>query len=140
LTTTAPDVAVPKFGLVRYRWDDWYVRVLWPNGQTYHSQPWRSMGAAQYALRIMRDQWASAVRRTTGNGDTCPLFPEHGPMLVLEGRVPMQYCPHAQHEGTLGDDGPAASRAMWPLFGLEDTVASYIARLDRQIRENANGD
>ena len=70
---------------------------------------------------------------SVGDGDTCPLYPEHGAMVVLSGLDPaQQFCPHVMHDG-LGKDLPA-SRSRWPLYGFEDTVKSYIARLDRAIK------
>lgn len=71
-----------------------------------------------------------------GDGDTCPLFPEHGNMQTVRGSTPpKQYCPHVIHDGKAGRDGVPASRAFWPLYGFDDTVASYLARLDKAIRE-----
>lgn len=80
----------------------------------------------------------SPSHRSVGDGDNCPLFPDHGPMLTINGsNPPMQYCPDQMHDGVWGADKAPASRAMWPLYGLEDTVRTYIARLDRAIREAA---
>lgn len=74
--------------------------------------------------------------RDTGDGDLCPLFPQHGHMLVVKGSdPPKQWCPHVGHQGTLGKDGLPISRAMWPLYGFEDSVKTYLARLDRAIAQ-----
>lgn len=79
---------------------------------------------------------APAAVKGYGDGDTCPLFPKHGNMYVLQGSdPPLQWCPHAEHAGTFGADGKPASRNRWPLFGFEESVASYLARLDRAIRQ-----
>jgi hypothetical protein len=48
------------------------------------------------------------------------------------GDPPMQYCAHVAHDGR---KGVPASRAIWPLYGLEDTVASYMARLHRAVAQ-----
>jgi hypothetical protein len=50
---------------------------------------------------------------TTGDGDPCPITPEHGKMLV---RGDTQYCPHQSHDGDWASGehrGP--TRAFWPL-------------------------
>lgn len=71
-----------------------------------------------------------------GDGDVCPLFPKHGRMLVLNGAPPpKQYCAHVIHDGSRGEQGVPASRSRWPLYGFEDTVATYLARLDNAIRK-----
>jgi len=76
------------------------------------------------------------TRRSAGNGDVCPLFPEHGQMLVTSGNPPKQLCPHVEHDGgPRGSDGAPRSRALWPYHGFEESVASYMARLDRAIRQ-----
>ena len=76
------------------------------------------------------------TRRSAGNGDVCPLFPEHGQMLVTSGNPPKQLCPHVAHDGApRGSDGAPRSRALWPYHGFEESVASYMARLDRAIRQ-----
>lgn len=78
----------------------------------------------------------SPRRDSVGNGDTCPLFPQHGVMLVLGGSTPVQQvCPHQEHDGGPGKGSAPQSRSVWPLHGFEDTVATYMARLDRAIRE-----
>lgn len=76
------------------------------------------------------------MKRSLGDGDLCPLFPEHGHMYSLtEEHPPLQYCPHQQHDGGTGTTAAPASRCFWPLYGLEDSVKAYMARLDKAIRE-----
>lgn len=67
-----------------------------------------------------------------GDGDTCPLRPEHGRMFVLPTNPPKQYCPHVWHDGLA--DIPQ-TRAIWPLYGLEDTVSAYVALAEREARK-----
>lgn len=59
---------------------------------------------------------------STGNGDPCPLVPEHGMMFALKasaGREQRQWCAHVSHdvEGT---------RSLWPLYDFEAAVAAYV--------------
>lgn len=69
-----------------------------------------------------------------GNGDICPLFPEHGRMTVLDTKgAPKQWCPHQTHDGGVGKQPAPKSRNLWPLYGFEDTVNTYLARLDHAI-------
>jgi hypothetical protein len=72
-----------------------------------------------------------------GNGDLCPLWPEHGNMLVIPNSdPPKQFCPHVQHDGPVGSHGAIApSRSVWPLYGFADSVTTYLARLDRAVRQ-----
>lgn len=71
-----------------------------------------------------------------GDGDICPLFQPHGHMYVLKGsNPPTQWCPHSDHAGETGETGIPASRSRWPLYGFEEAVITYNARLDRAIRE-----
>lgn len=74
------------------------------------------------------------ARTDVGDGDRCPLNPEHGHMYVLQSHTgaPKQYCSHVDHDGKGKRPG---SRSLWPLYGLEDTVNTYIARLDKAVRE-----
>lgn len=73
-----------------------------------------------------------------GDGDVCPLFPEHGRMYTIKmSDPPMQWCASQVHDGGVGKSGVPASRSRWPLYGFEDTVATYMARLDKAIREAA---
>lgn len=58
-----------------------------------------------------------------GDGDTCPLAPAHGNMLVAGSS---QYCPHQSHDG-LKDVAP--SRKFWPLWGFEAAVTEHFERL-----------
>lgn len=67
-----------------------------------------------------------------GDGDTCPLFPAHGNMFTLPSDPPKQYCPHVMHDG-LGD--VPRTRAIWPLYGLDDTVQTYLMRLTRRVEQ-----
>lgn len=74
-------------------------------------------------------------KHDTGDGDPCPLRPEHGNMFVLVGtggNPPMQYCSHVWHDG---HGGVPRTRAVWPLYGLEDTVATYVALAERESRQ-----
>lgn len=76
------------------------------------------------------------ARHSPGDGDACPLFPEHGQMVcLLQEDPPMQFCPAQIHDGKPGRNGVAPSRNIWPYHGFEDTVKSYFARLDKAIRE-----
>lgn len=72
---------------------------------------------------------ATTRKRTggTGNGDTCPVNPEHGHMLVLNGDQ-TQYCPDQSHDGRpktapLGATGP--SRKLWPYQFFAEAVAEW---------------
>jgi hypothetical protein len=77
----------------------------------------------------------SPSHRSVGDGDNCPLY-DHGPMIVVPGsHPPKQYCPDQMHDGTTGKDGAPASRQFWPLYGFDDSVKAYLARLDKAIRE-----
>lgn len=77
-----------------------------------------------------------AARHDTGDGDKCPLFPEHGNMHVIPSAgPPMQRCIHVAHDGRPEGKGAPPSRASWPLHGFEDSVKTYMARLDRAIRQ-----
>jgi hypothetical protein len=128
---------IPRFETVCYPGlpgDHWYARTTWADGSTKHGEPWRTEEAAKYDARDMERRWALRVRRDTGNGDECPLFPEHGFMLVIPGSdPPMQYCPHHGHDGGIGPDAAPPSRNRWPLYGIESSVQTYLARLDRAI-------
>jgi hypothetical protein len=76
-----------------------------------------------------------AKRSGIGDGDVCPLFPDHDQMVVLKGGMPpKQYCPHVAHDGLGGPNGRPQSRSIWPLYGFDETVVAYKARLDRAIR------
>ena len=76
-------------------------------------------------------------RESVGNGDTCPLYPEHGTMSVLKTShdAPRQWCAHQSHDGASGKNGWPRSRAIWPLYGFEESVAAYLARLHKAVRE-----
>lgn len=68
-----------------------------------------------------------------GNGDTCPLFQDHGHMVVLaSGR---QYCSHVGHEGRPEHDGKPATLptpAFWP--GGHDSFPAAIAKYEEAQR------
>lgn len=55
-------------------------------------------------------------RYEVGDGDPCPLVPEHGKMLLIRNR-PTQYCPHQSHD--------TKTRATWPRQFLAAAVATY---------------
>jgi len=61
-----------------------------------------------------------------GDGDRCPLDPEHGKMFVIRG-TDRQHCPDQAHDGTPGKDGAPQTRAFWPLHGFNAAVAEYTA-------------
>jgi hypothetical protein len=77
--------------------------------------------------------------RSVGNGDICPLVPAHGVMMALASKpaaAPMQWCPHQMHDGQpkqAAEGPPPRSRSLWPLYGFEATVASYMARLHHAV-------
>lgn len=53
-------------------------------------------------------------RHEIGDGDVCPLNPEHGQMMFLS-CSPSQWCPDASHEGVWTFDGKErATRSIWP--------------------------
>lgn len=76
-------------------------------------------------------------RGDIGDGDPCPLVASHGNMFVLDSNVPKQYCAHVSHDGSgiadVTGHKPLASRAIWPLHGLDDTVQTYMARLHAAV-------
>ena len=59
---------------------------------------------------------------TTGDGDRCPLFPEHGRMIVL---TSSQWCPSHEHEPV---GGRQMTRAFWPIVGLEAEAKRWRTR------------
>lgn len=63
--------------------------------------------------------------RDAGDGDLCPLVPEHGRMFTVPSAVPKQYCPNVQHDGR-GETPP--SRNIWPYHGFEESVIAHKAR------------
>lgn len=139
----------PVFDVVRTTFPgpaNWYARVTYPDGRTLHSEPWNTHWAAERRAMHMERSWALSKRGDVGNGNTCPLFPEHGNMSVLTttGKAPVQWCPHVVHDGSGPRDAlgnrPPKSRAFWPYHGFEESVAAYMARLDRAIREITNLD
>jgi hypothetical protein len=128
----ATDVAA-----VKYAWREWYTRVTYESGRVQHYGPWNSQWAANRLAERLQERFALKLRNVAaGDGDTCPLWPEHGNMLVLRSSSPpVQWCPHAEHEGTLGKNGKPRSRSRWPLYGFEESVAAYLARIDSAIRQ-----
>lgn len=60
---------------------------------------------------------SKARERGTGNGDVCPIDPEHGHMVVLPGQEERQFCPHQSHDGrpkTHPEGEAPPTRAFWP--------------------------
>lgn len=68
----------------------------------------------------------------TGDGDRCPLVPEHGKMYVSKDHQ-TQRCVHQSHDGdpktAVGGERPA-TRASWPLSddALARAVEEYLGR------------
>lgn len=128
----------PVFEAVRYGFTDhpWYAKVTFPNGTTHHGGPLRTEWAAErYAAVLRGSHYRTMVKRgDVGNGDECPLFPEHGRMFVLQGanRPPSNYCSHVIHDGWRD---VKRSRAIWPVHGFEDAVDAYRAVAARTNRE-----
>lgn len=140
---------MPRFEVIRTAFpgpSNWYARTTYPDGRTHHSEPWNSHWAALRCAALTRREWAMSRKGDLGDGDTCPLFPEHGNMYVLrtEGKAPLQWCSNVVHDGTGPKDAqglrPPPSRAFWPLHGFEETVAAHMARLNRAIREAGASD
>lgn len=118
---------------------NWYARRTYDDGRTGHGEPWLTRMAAVIAADITRKQTVYMSRRDggIGDGDVCPLFPDHGNMFVLKGTdPPQQWCPHSGHLNKPGSEIPP-SRSKWPLHGFEDSVGTYLARLDRAISQAA---
>lgn len=64
-----------------------------------------------------------------GDGDTCPVEPSHGAMVLIRG-TDRQYCPDQSHDGMWTDGGKRpATRAFWPSGwkSFEAASASYNA-------------
>lgn len=121
-----------------WRPPNWYTRITRADGRTLHSEPWLTLWAAEQCAHNLRVHDINVSRRNhdIGDGDMCPLFPEHGQMFTLKGSSPpKQWCPDSVHAGRPGKSGPPPSKNQWPLFGFEDNVQTYLARLDRAIRE-----
>jgi len=118
-TPASPD-AVLEIGIERFAgWREWYAVVRYRDGRTYHSGPWNTATAAEYAAEAWRKRLvhAMAKRGATGNGDECPLAPIHGNMWVLTGSS-NQWCPNHEHDM----DG---TRSRWPLMQFEEAVRTY---------------
>lgn len=75
--------------------------------------------AAQQAAREAIKPRSRQKAYRLGDGDICPVNPEHGPMFVLsaKGGPATQWCPDQSHDGT--------SRALWPLHTFEAAVKAY---------------
>lgn len=100
-----------------------------------------SISAGDDALELSRAQQkaiAEAVkpralareRHDFGDGDRCPLVPEHGRMFVItsEGRR-TQRCNHQSHDGRPKMHPEGASdptRSLWPYDGLDAAVKEYL--------------
>lgn len=87
--------------------------------------PLEEPGGARAAMaRVMKPAGrAYSGGGTTGDGDPCPLVPEHGKMESINGSTPpKQWCPHQSHDGKGKEPG---TRAMWPQQGLAAAVAEY---------------
>ena len=58
-----------------------------------------------------------ASKNDLGDGDQCPLNPEHGNMLTIQG-TQKQRCNHQSHDGrpkSHPQGAAPATRSMWPL-------------------------
>lgn len=61
----------------------------------------------------------------TGDGDTCPIDPAHGPMMVLNGSK-VQYCADQSHDGVWGNSiKRPATPALWPYQFFAEAVKRY---------------
>lgn len=113
-----------------------YVRIAERGGRVWHDGPWLSLYAVTRLAVCLWDRFRYEGRLMPGDGDRCPIFPEHGIMYVIQGSdPPMQWCPHSAHAGRPGKDGPPMTRAKWPLYGIEEAVAAYNARIDYAIKQ-----
>ena len=133
----------PTYEVVKYGFSShaYYVRCT-RGDLTLHGLPWQTEWAAERDMRYKMRGWYEGLVKQgrTGNGDWCPLFAEeHGRMWTLPhkpGEPPKQFCPHVDHDGRgMGDRRIPQSRAIWPVHGFKDTVDTYLARLDRAIRD-----
>lgn len=140
---------MPRFEVVETHFpgrSNWYARVTRPDGGMVHSEPWNSRWAATRCAVLMQRAWALSKRTSTGSGDPCPLYEDHGQMNVLttDNKVPMQWCPHVIHDGAgpaLADGTrPIPSRSFWPFHGFAESRDAYFARLDRAVREASPAD
>lgn len=82
--------------------------------------------SADHAQRAALEALKRPVKQHTGprydigDGDRCPLVPEHGKMFRIRATpVTSQRCPHQSHDGK--------SRASWPVQFLDKEVAVYTA-------------
>ena len=55
-------------------------------------------GARAAMARLTKPTNRGAGRPTTGDGDPCPLVPEHGRMILVHGNE-RQWCPNQDHDG-----------------------------------------
>lgn len=87
--------------------------------------------AAQEALKKLARpiEREHRVKHDYGDGDRCPLAPEHGKMYVLTTR---QYCSHAAHEGRPGRDGSPRTRAFWPKG--DNALAAAVAAHQQEVQ------
>lgn len=58
-----------------------------------------------------------------GDGDRCPVEPEHGKMLTIRG-TDRQYCPHQTHDGIWDKEGHRdPTRSGWPIQHISFAAA-----------------
>lgn len=52
-------------------------------------------------------------------------------MIVVPGSdPPVQWCPHAEHDGGWGDNvRNPPTRNRWPLYGFDESVKTHLTRL-----------
>lgn len=130
----------PVFEAVRLGFPtaQFYARAVYADGRVaYAGNGWLTLWSAEWmAARLRQRFYLMALRRgDIGNGDCCPIYPEHGPMFALPvrpGHPQQQYCPHVDHDGrSKSQHTPEAlprSRAIWPMHGFGDTVRAHFAR------------
>lgn len=91
--------------------------------------PLEEPGGARAAMaRVMKPAGkAYSGGGTTGDGDRCPLVPEHGIMLVLQGTSGKQHCPHQSHDGTwsASEKKRPPTRSIWPTKFFAEAVAAW---------------
>jgi hypothetical protein len=47
----------PTFEAVKYFWREWYTRVTYADGRTFHSEPWLTQWAANRLAERWRERW-----------------------------------------------------------------------------------
>lgn len=83
--------------------------------------------AKQAAVKAALKPQARRRVEQTGDGDTCPLDPEHGRMFVLKTGVVCQYCPNQSHDGVWTPEGKSPkTRKVWPYHHLAEAVADHL--------------